>query len=310
MSSSLLSYDIDVELAREFSIRGAVSSPIKVFHLAEFGIQPGPFLSRIGPTFHDLPWDPYDAALAAERIVRDCFPQTYAAHETEWLELWSHLDDHLANPLSGPQFWTQLIHDDEILQCLAAIRPYRRRSCFQFWLNQDRSTAYRWRLRELGTRTFAQSVNDIRARPRRFAPPPDTVYRDTEIQYLMCLVSQLVCQTASVLADSLRLTLHQMITYADSRIARSPAPEGVHQDGCSFIVSALVIERHNVIGGTSNIYYVKDGGLALSCELQAGQGIFQSDTHNEYWHGVTPVFPKNSTALGYRSILGLDLNLE
>jgi hypothetical protein len=106
----------------------------------------------------------------------------------------------------------------------------------------------------------------------------------------------------------MRVTLHQMLTYADSPDGREPAPEGTHQDGSPFIVSALVIERQNVVGGVSRVYYNKNDGLALEYELPPGYGILQSDTHNEYWHQVTAVYPLDPAQIAYRSILGLDID--
>jgi len=98
-----------------------------------------------------------------------------------------------------------------------------------------------------------------------------------------------------------------MLTYANSGAGSKPAPEGIHQDGSAFIVSALVVERHNVVGGTSRVYYAKEASPALEYQLQPGEGILQSDTHNEYWHGVTPIYPADPTQNAYRSILGLDI---
>lgn len=309
MKKSLFVHEINAEEARRFSLRGAVSSPIKVFHLADAGIDSERFLMRLGQTFHSLPSDPYDPALAAERLVSVRLPDVYRSLEAQWLELWNDLADlQYANPLAGPQFWELHAKPDDIQNALRALRPHRRRSCFQYLARLESFSACRWQLHEIGVPTFAQAVTDVRARPRRFASCPIEVYRDPDILHLIAFVCQLVCQTASVIATVFRVTLHQMLTYADNAAGREPAPEGTHQDGSPFIVSALVIERQNVIGGVSRIYYAKDSGLALQHELQPGYGILQSDTHNEYWHGVTAIYPLDPTKKAYRSILGLDID--
>jgi hypothetical protein len=309
MTKSLFVHEVNVVPARYFSLRGAVSSPIRVFHLADLGINSEDFLARIGPTFHSLPFDRYDPALAAEHLVKTHFPDLYRAHEVEWLLYWNELANlQHTNPLAGPQFWNQLITTGDVQKAISSIQPHRRRSCFQYIARPEPAAEYRWEIQEVGTPTFAQAVTDVRARPRRFAPSPLSVYRDQDILSLIGIACQLVRQTASVLATKMRVTVHQMLTYADNPAGSEPAPEGTHQDGSPFIVSALVIERHNVTGGVSKIYYAKDDGLALERELQPGYGILQSDTHNKYWHRVTAVYPIDSTKRAYRSILGLDID--
>jgi hypothetical protein len=309
MTKSFFVHDVGVVPAKYFSLRGAVSSPIRVFHLADLGINSENFLARIGPTFHDLPLDPYDPALAAEHLVKARFPEVYHIHERDWLVYWNKLADlQYTNPLAGPQFWNHHITTEDVQGILNSIRPHRRRSCFQYLARPHPSTEYHWEIQEIGTPTFVQAVTDVRARPRRFAASPMSVYRDEDILSLIGNACQLVRQTASVLATTMRVTLHQMFTYADNPAGREPAPEGTHQDGSPFIVSALVIERYNVVGGVSKVYYTKDSGLALEHELQPGYGIFQSDTHNEYWHQVTAIYPLDPAKAAYRSILGLDID--
>jgi hypothetical protein len=309
LSQSFFIHDVSVIPAKYFSLRGAVSSPIRPFHLSDFGISSEDFLARIGPTFHSLPLDPYDPALAAERLVKAHFAEIYRNHEKDWLTFWNKLGDlQYDNPFAGPQFWKQHITDADLQKALSSIRPYRRRSCFQYLAWPHPFDEYRWKLKELGTPTFAQAVTDVRSRPRRFSVSPISVYRDEDILSFVGIACQLVRQTASVLATTMRVTLHQMLTYADNSTGSEPAPEGTHQDGSPFIISALVVERNNVVGGISRVYYAKDEGLALECELQPGYGILQSDTHNQYWHKVTTVYPLDPAEPAYRSILGLDID--
>jgi 2-oxoglutarate-Fe(II)-dependent dioxygenase family protein len=308
MAHSIFVHDVNVEPARQYSLHGAVSSPIRVFHLADLGIDSADFLRRVGPTFHDLPLDPYDPALTAEGLVRSSCPDVYHAHEADWLLYWNELAGlQYTNPLAGPQFWSPYVTSDALRIKLSSTHPHRRRSCFQFLARPNSFTDYRWELQEIGTPTFAQAVSDVRARPRRFAPTSMSVYRDNDILAFIGITCQLVRQTASVFATTMRVTLHQMLTYADSPLGSEPAPEGTHQDGSPFIVSALVIERQNVTGGVSKVYYNEHKGLALERELPPGYGILQSDTHNHYWHQVTAIYPVDATAPAYRSILGLDI---
>ena len=83
-----------------------------------------------------------------------------------------------------------------------------------------------------------------------------------------------------------------------------------HQDGAAFIVSALVVERRNVAGGISKVYYDARRSLAIAPrQLDPGEGLFQADRHLDLWHEVTPIFPVDPSMEAYRSIIGLDINL-
>ena len=95
------------------------------------------------------------------------------------------------------------------------------------------------------------------------------------------------------------------------------APEGIHEDGANYIISALVINRENIKGGTSQIHENTKVGLQLIHEetLAPGQFIFQADTGEEIlfdcdlWHYVTPIQAIQKTHKGYRDIIGLDIEL-
>jgi hypothetical protein len=302
-------HEVSVEPALRFAYRGAVSSPIRVFHLSDFDIDSEQFLGRLSPTFHNLPLDPYDPALAAEKFVKTHDPNLYVEHEAAWLRYWANLAElQYTNPLAGPQFWTQHIGNADLATRIESIRPHRRRSSFQYLAAPLESARDKWLLREVGTPSFAQAVSDVRARPRRFASAKPEVYRDVDVLALIAIACQVVRQTASVLPAGMRVTLHQMLTYADQPSGREPAPEGTHQDGSPFILSALVVERTNVAGGLSRVYYNKNRGLALEYELPPGYGLLQSDTHHQYWHEVTTIYPVNPNQPAYRSILGLDID--
>jgi len=90
------------------------------------------------------------------------------------------------------------------------------------------------------------------------------------------------------------------------------APEGIHQDGADYIVSALVIERRNVQGGTSIIYGPDKQTIYLTVTLQPGQGIFQADQGSDLWHDVTPIVLElnSSGGEGVRNILGFDILID
>lgn len=111
-------------------------------------------------------------------------------------------------------------------------------------------------------------------------------------------------------AKKINVTLHcTLIDAPSSDDAHSNSPEGIHQDGMDFIVSALVIERKNIKGGVSKIYLDNKIDPLLSYEIAEGYGIFQSDKGTALWHEVTPIKAILSTSEGYRSTLGFDMEV-
>ena len=83
------------------------------------------------------------------------------------------------------------------------------------------------------------------------------------------------------------------------------APEGIHQDGADYIVSALIFNKYNIINDNSIIYNNHLEPI-YQTQLQEGEGIFQNDT--DLWHDIT-ILEAQEGYLGYRDILGLDLNI-
>ena len=62
------------------------------------------------------------------------------------------------------------------------------------------------------------------------------------------------------------------------------SPEGPHEDGADFIVSALVIDRENISGGESQIYEKRNDGTlqkVFGHVLREGEFLFQADTGEE-----------------------------
>jgi hypothetical protein len=88
-------------------------------------------------------------------------------------------------------------------------------------------------------------------------------------------------------------------------------PEGIHQDGAQYIISALVVEREGVTGGESIVYGPDKRTPYLASVLQLGEGIFQADTGSPLWHYVTPISfdPSSGHAEGKRSIFGFDVHV-
>lgn len=150
---------------------------------------------------------------------------------------------------------------------------------------------------------FTQNVQDARKEARVFSPMEPKVL-DKDFYHLM---GQMVALTLYHQPNIYRLSLstHQvrLLSYPESHADNSP--EGIHQDGADYIVSALVLNKHNIENGHSVIYDPQLEPI-YKTQLDEGEFIFQDD--KELWHDITPIKAKHSF-LGYRDILGFDFKI-
>ena len=109
--------------------------------------------------------------------------------------------------------------------------------------------------------------------------------------------------------DSFDVSLHQIRQITSSGIESHNSPEGIHQDGADYIISACVLNRYNIQGGTSYIY---DNNLdyLYTALLKENEFIFQDD--KSLYHYITPIQYSNihsDDPFGHRDIIGLDITI-
>jgi hypothetical protein len=107
----------------------------------------------------------------------------------------------------------------------------------------------------------------------------------------------------------LEMLVHHVSVVTSAERIRGNSPEGIHQDGFDYIVSALVLERQQVAGGESQVFAGDKLTRLCTVTLQPGQGILQPDKQSALWHQVTPVHPLLPARSGIRSSIGLDIAL-
>jgi hypothetical protein len=115
---------------------------------------------------------------------------------------------------------------------------------------------------------------------------------------------------ADATAQILHVTCWQTGIVATPERAGTNSPEGIHQDGADFIVSALVVDRENIAGGTSRVFAPDKQTEHLEVTLKPGEGIFQADAGSTLWHDVTPIRVENpSDGIGVRNLFGFDIDV-
>jgi len=151
---------------------------------------------------------------------------------------------------------------------------------------------------------FKQPVEDDRGKPREFDLIDDNILYSKFMISFISKISGIVKSIEDV--NKLNICIHQVRQMCYPGIISENSPEGVHQDGADYIVSALVINRINLKGGISDIYDM-DKNLLKFVILNENELIFQND--KKLYHYVTPIECSNKDYLGFRDIRGLDINI-
>ena len=170
---------------------------------------------------------------------------------------------------------------------------------------------YEYVLKYNGNNIFRQEVDDNRGVKRQFELIDPYHINQAWILNFMTQISALSVLNNNYYKDDTRIReidvhLHQVRQTTYPEISSHNSPEGIHRDGCDYIVSALVIMRNNITGGES-IIYDKNKKTKYRAILDDQEGIYQEDT--EQWHYVTPI-QRIGDGLGFRDVLGIDIILK
>ena len=143
----------------------------------------------------------------------------------------------------------------EIYNKISSLQPTRKRLISKYIvqinnkinINRIKSSSFRQKEAKL----IKTDIFDYRKLNRTFAELPDELLDD----HLLALIefTAFRVKNAAPSANKLIVTIHHTIVYSYFDCGSTNSPEGIHQDGMDYIVSALVIERQNISGGTSII---------------------------------------------------------
>ncbi|HDM8111983.1 TPA: 2OG-Fe dioxygenase family protein, partial [Yersinia enterocolitica] len=259
-------------------------------------------------SFKKLAWDTNDIKFSQLRFL---ISKRFANRKLILQEAQCYLDDCLVPKGIQSLISTLSVPDKKIFY---SYKPFRKRGVSQFIAEYIDN---KWNIDpiEIPTLTnFTQSADhqlDLRQLIRRF-PPMDRVTASSAI--LKILIKEFIemlcqCEPKRKL-KKIGVTCHQISLIIDGSTHQvSNSPEGLHQDGSDYIVSALVIDKYNIEGGTSKLYCLEKNELIKSHTLECGEGLFHIDKNSSIWHQVTPIKSKEpSIKTGYRNILGFDFN--
>lgn len=266
------------------------------FTLQDTGVNPGDF-DTIKHTFDALPEDIYERKLRQVQFLKARFPENRE-------RLGSFLVDYYASDTalsSINDLLSKLPSSDQ--KHFHSIPSSRRRTISKFII--ERTARYSVRLERISAGVFSQTYahGDFPLYlPRVFEESSSELTEEAGFQALL----RILCKEAFEYteAKSMTLVVHQVTTSATSNHPFI-LPEGIHQDGADFIVSAIPIVMENVDIPASTIYD-KEQVPIFTSHLQIGEGLFHDD--HSYWHSVSDLH--TTAKQGKRGTLGFDIRIN
>ncbi|PVM91257.1 hypothetical protein DDF62_07580 [Caulobacter radicis] len=101
--------------------------------------------------------------------------------------------------------------------------------------------------------------------------------------------------------------LHQFRIEAHDGEAGLPTPEGAHRDGVDWVI-VMLVERHNVASGVTDIFAPDGRALGSFTLTQPGDAVFIDD--HRVLHGVTAISPLEAGQDARRDVLVVTFRRE
>jgi len=284
-----------------------LDTPITVLNVSQYGVNVDALQHQLREAYSAFEWDPYLLQLNKIDLIKEVIPQESLAliSNDVWYDIYTGVieNSELYTIVPG------LSSSDK--SRLEALVPTRRRCMSEYSLHWKSE----WKIERIPSSLVSQTRAliasdkeiDYRISLRKFKELPEELF-DDNLRAMLVGVADMVKETRPSI-QKLNISVHNTVVYCHPQQLTTNSPEGIHQDGVDYIVSALVIERNNIGGGKSIIYGRDRCTKLLQVELQAGQGIFQADAGTELWHEVTPITAMDRTRSGYRSTIGFDVTM-
>lgn len=277
--------------------------PLRLFNTVGLGVNLNELINSASPTFDNLEWDYYDLKLKRINYLQQIFPAK--RHELQAL-LSSYFQDNELD-FKGLEIYLKNLSQGQ-LKFYKSLQPFRKRSIGYYELSINASGV--WQSTISKGKSFSQNTSDYRSIPRQFPPMEVSLLTCNQMDKITKKLAHMVSEIRPTVSK-ISITVHQVETVARPNSPASNSPEGIHQDGADYIVSALVLERKEISGGKSKIYSENEKNLLFVHELQKGEGIFQADRNTNLYHEVTNIHVQDErkNIRGFRRTLGFDINV-
>lgn len=145
--------------------------------------------------------------------------------------------------------------DSSVLKTISLFIPSRKRLISKYIIDIKNEN---FKIERIPADNFLQSLVfivdekfDYRKSERKFKELPDNLFNDNLITMLKFLPFKIGRYAKK---SKFAITAHHTLIFCENGRKSTNSPEGMHQDGMDFIMSAFVIDRQNINGAKSIIY--------------------------------------------------------
>ncbi|MCD8453376.1 2OG-Fe dioxygenase family protein [Tenacibaculum finnmarkense genomovar ulcerans] len=294
-------------------LKRTIKAPIRIGSLTDLVINKADFIASFKPFFDtDLMDDVYLVKNNQIAFLKSIFIEDRISLEKIHQD---YFEGKLSKSVLNP--WIDKLSKNQKKEFLILSKITRQRNISSFTVEKS-SEKQRDNLgvKRIEAKSFKQDVSDFRVWKRVFKQASKASVENELFKSLLKQVFILISEIHPT-TQKIKVTSHFMRTISDVQIKGENSPEGVHEDGAKYIVSALVINRTNILGGETQIFEAisEKKELIFNTILEAGEFAFQADTGEEkefgtdLWHYVTPIQPINLAEKGVRDIIGFDIEI-
>jgi len=280
-------------------INRTIKSPIRIGNLEDLGINQKEFLDFYQPVFENLEDDLY-----LVRSKQLDFLKVTLKEAAEDVELFGKDFFEGSKTISVFDKWINQLseNDRKEFEALSFVTRKRNISSFNIQFEDNEID-----IKRIVEENFEQDVEDSRAEV------------ENELFFELLKSVYLLVKEIHPEIKQLKIASHFMRTISNTKFKGENSPEGIHEDGSDYIISALVINRINCSGAKTQIFEKDASGkqkTLYSRALDIGEFAFQADTGeektfgNDLWHYVTPIEPVDENHFGIRDIIGLDISMR
>lgn len=164
--------------------------------------------------------------------------------------------------------------DDNILKTILSFIPNRKRLISKFIIDIENEN---FKIERVSAGNFTQTLAvvadkkfDYRKNERKFKELSDDLF-DDDLRSMLKFVSFKL--GAHLKKYKFAITVHHTFIFCNDGKKSTNSPEGIHQDGMDFIMSAFVVDRKNICGAKSIIYTNDKKTKIFETVLKDGHGI-------------------------------------
>ncbi|MCD8412788.1 2OG-Fe dioxygenase family protein [Tenacibaculum finnmarkense] len=294
-------------------LKRTIKAPIRIGSLTDLAINKADFIASFKPFFDtDLMDDVYLVKNNQMAFLKSIFIEDRISLEKIHQ---AYFEGKLSKSVLNP--WIDTLSENQKKEFLILSKITRQRNISSFTVEKSlEKQTDNLDVKRIEATSFKQDVSDFRVWKRVFKQASKASVENELFKSLLKQVFLLISEIHPT-TQKIKVTSHFMRTISDIQIKGENSPEGVHEDGAKYIVSALVINRTNILGGETQIFEAisEKKELVFNTILEAGEFAFQADTGEEkefgtdLWHYVTPIQPINLAEKGVRDIIGFDIEI-